>query len=58
MKENRDRASSSLRLLFFRLTQMNNQTYQGHGIELDAEEVRAGEWVARATIVIDEGAKT
>lgn len=34
---------------------MNNQTYQGHGVELDAEEVRAGEWVARATVVIDDG---
>ena len=33
---------------------MNNQTYQGHGVELDAEEVRVGEWVARATVVIDE----
>lgn len=36
---------------------MNNRIYQGHGVELDAEEVRAGEWVARATVVIDEGEK-
>ena len=36
---------------------MYNRTYQGHGVELDAEELRAGQWVARATIVIDEGEK-
>jgi len=34
---------------------MNNRIYQGHGVELDAQEVRAGQWVARATVVIDEG---
>ncbi|MSP38233.1 MAG: hypothetical protein EXR70_07055 [Deltaproteobacteria bacterium] len=34
---------------------MDNRIYQGHGVELDAEEVDKGEWVARATIVIDEG---
>lgn len=36
---------------------MYNRTYQGHGVELDAEEVRAGEWVARATVVIDPAEK-
>jgi hypothetical protein len=36
---------------------MRNQTYQGHGVELDAEEIRDGEWVARATIVIADGIK-
>ena len=36
---------------------MYNRTYQGHGVELDAEEVGSGQWVARATIVIDEGEK-
>lgn len=36
---------------------MYNRTYQGHGVELDAEEVGSGRWVARATIVIDEGEK-
>jgi hypothetical protein len=39
------------------LARMHNRTYQGHGVELDAEEVRAGEWVARATVVIDAGQK-
>ena len=34
---------------------MNSRTYHGHGIELDAEEVGKGQWVARAIIVIDEG---
>jgi hypothetical protein len=36
---------------------MRNRTYHGHGIELDAEEIREGEWVARATIVIVDGKK-
>jgi hypothetical protein len=36
---------------------MRNRTYQGHGVELDAEEIRNGEWVARATIVIDDVTK-
>jgi hypothetical protein len=36
---------------------MRNRTYQGHGVELDAEEIREGEWVARATIVIIDGKK-
>ena len=36
---------------------MNSRTYQGHGVELDAEEIHAGQWVARATVVIDEGEK-
>ncbi len=36
---------------------MRNRTYQGHGVELDAEEVGGGQWAARATIVIDEGEK-
>lgn len=31
---------------------MFSKTYQGHGIELDAEEVGTGQWVARATVVI------
>jgi len=42
---------------FATLFRMNNRTYQGHGIELDAEEVGKGQWVARAIIVIDEGAR-
>ena len=36
---------------------MRNRTYQNHGVELDAEEIREGEWVARATIVIADGKK-
>ena len=36
---------------------MRNRTYQGHGVELDAEEIHHGEWVARATIVIADGKK-
>ena len=36
---------------------MRNRTYQGHGVELEAEEIRDGEWVARATIVIADGKK-
>jgi len=41
----------------FILTFMNSRTYQGHGVELDAEEVGKGQWVARATVVVDEGEK-
>ena len=41
----------------FILTFMNSRIYQGHGVELDAEEIRAGEWVARATVVVDAGEK-
>ena len=36
---------------------MRNRTYQGHGVELEAEEIRDGEWVARATIVIADDKK-
>jgi len=36
---------------------MHSRNYHGHGVELDAEEVRAGEWVARATVVISESGK-
>jgi len=36
---------------------MRNRSYQGHGVELDAEQIRNGEWVARATIVIGDGKK-
>ena len=36
---------------------MRNRTYHGHGVELDAEQTREGEWVARATIVIADGKK-
>lgn len=36
---------------------MNNRTYQGHGVELDSENVGDGQWAARATIVVDDGDK-
>ena len=36
---------------------MRNRTYQGHGVELASEEIRKGEWIARATIVIVEQKK-
>jgi hypothetical protein len=37
---------------------MRTKTYRGHSVELDSEEMRAGEWFARATIVIVENKKT
>ncbi|MBM2802467.1 MAG: hypothetical protein HW419_360 [Deltaproteobacteria bacterium] len=36
---------------------MRTRTYRDHRVELDAEEIRKGEWVARATIVIVEHSK-
>jgi hypothetical protein len=36
---------------------MRSRTYRDHRVELDAEEIRKGEWVARATIVIVEHKK-
>lgn len=42
----------------FILARMHNRIYQGHGVELDAQQVRAGEWIARATVVIDAGGKS
>ena len=37
---------------------MRTRKYRNHAIELDSEELRAGEWFARATIVIVENKKT
>jgi hypothetical protein len=37
---------------------VRTKTYSGHSVELDSEEMRAGEWFARATIVIVENKKT
>jgi hypothetical protein len=34
-----------------------SRTYRSHRVDLDSEEIRAGEWVARATIVIVEQRK-
>jgi len=36
---------------------MRVRNYRGHRVELDSEEIRARQWVARATIVIVEGRK-
>ncbi|MGH7887764.1 MAG: hypothetical protein ACREPG_07855 [Candidatus Binatia bacterium] len=36
---------------------MRSQTFCEHRVELDSEEIRDGEWVARATVVIDDGNK-
>jgi hypothetical protein len=36
---------------------MRSRTYRNHRVDLDSEEIRAGEWVARATIVIVEQRK-
>lgn len=33
---------------------MRSRTYRNHRVDLDSEEIRAGEWVARAIIVIVE----
>jgi hypothetical protein len=33
------------------------KTYRGHRVELDSEQTKSGEWVARATIVVFEGKK-
>jgi hypothetical protein len=34
---------------------MRVKQYRGHRVELDSEEVRAREWIARATIVFVDG---
>jgi len=34
---------------------MSTRNYRGHRVELLSEEVRAGEWVARATVVVTDG---
>lgn len=36
---------------------MRAKTYRGHRVELESEHHKAGEWVARATIVVFEGKK-
>jgi len=33
------------------------KTYRGHRVELEAEQTKSGEWVARATIVVFENQK-
>jgi hypothetical protein len=34
---------------------MKKASYKGHAIELVSERVRSGEWVARATVIVEEG---
>jgi hypothetical protein len=34
---------------------MKKRTYRGHRVELSSEEVRSGEWVARATVIVTDG---
>jgi hypothetical protein len=34
---------------------MTKKTYRGHVVELTSEEARPGEWIARATIIIEDG---
>jgi hypothetical protein len=36
---------------------VRTKTYHGHRVEMESEETRSGEWVARAMIVIFEGEK-
>lgn len=36
---------------------MRVRIYRGHRVELDSDEIRAREWVARATIVVVEDKK-
>ena len=37
---------------------MRTRIYRGHNVELDSEEIRSGEWFARATILIEENKQT
>jgi hypothetical protein len=46
-----------LSLILHPLIPMRSKTYRGHSVEFDSEEMRAGEWFARATIVIVENKK-
>jgi hypothetical protein len=34
---------------------MRKKTYRGHIVELASEEARPGEWIGRATIIIEDG---
>ena len=34
---------------------MTKKTYRGHVVELTSEEALPGEWIARATIIIEDG---
>jgi hypothetical protein len=36
---------------------MRVRTYRGHRVELESDEVRAREWIARGTIVVLDGKK-
>jgi hypothetical protein len=34
---------------------MKKASYKGHAIELVSEQLRSGGWVARATVIVEEG---
>jgi hypothetical protein len=34
---------------------MTKKTYRGHTVELTSEEAHSGEWIARATIIVEDG---
>ena len=36
---------------------MRSRTYRHHRVDLDSDQIRAGQWVARATVVIMEHRK-
>jgi hypothetical protein len=36
---------------------MRVKTYRGHRVELESDEVRKHEWIARATVVVVDGKK-
>ena len=36
---------------------MRAKSYRGHRVELESEQIKSGEWVARATVVVFENQK-
>jgi len=34
---------------------MTKKTYRGHIVELTSEQTHPGEWIARATIIVEDG---
>jgi hypothetical protein len=37
---------------------MKKKLYRGHTVELVSEKLRSDEWVARATVIIEDGKRT
>jgi hypothetical protein len=52
------RFQAGLQIVTIFATGMRTKIYRAHSVELDSEEIRSGEWFARATIVIEENRKT